>query len=265
MNKINFNKTGGFPLKTERLQEIFTTLSIFNAFGQLAGNLTIVSGCDKIGTTVKNGFVFIDGELLEFREASAVNESSTVIIIEENKEATFENGAVKTVHIVRYATIGSAEISWPWNSFKRPFPTKDIEEFRSDFASRLNLIETKLNGIEENAQKNVQSDFNVNDTASNAYIKNKPAFLKVLYQNTKVIGNITSNSYSTVISFPNIGTSNYQVLGSFRSNSANFNLDNNVFHNTREHSATSFRLCIREMTNDDQNVSFDYTIVEKTS
>ena len=36
MNKTNFNQTGGFPLKTERLQEMETAYSVFNSLGALA-------------------------------------------------------------------------------------------------------------------------------------------------------------------------------------------------------------------------------------
>ena len=35
----------------------------------------------------------------------------------------------------------------------------------------------KLDGIEEGAEANVQSDWNITDTSSDAYIKNKPAAL----------------------------------------------------------------------------------------
>ena len=59
MNKSNFTQTGGYPLKSERLQEMETAYSVFNSLGQLAGNLTIVSGCVTVGATVSDGFVFI--------------------------------------------------------------------------------------------------------------------------------------------------------------------------------------------------------------
>lgn len=262
MNRTNFNQTGGYPLKTERLQELQTTFSIFNAFGQLAGDLTIISGCETVGTTVKNGFVFINGEILEFREASGVAAGSRVIIIEENTDRAFENGTVKTVYVNRYATLGNADISWLWSSFKRPYPTKDIEAFRFEFANRLNVIEAKLSGIEPNAQKNVQADWDSTNTASDAYIKNKKNFLTALHQGTINIGNLTSNSYSIVVNFgKNIGTSNYQVVLSIKSNSAALIQDNNVFENTREHTATSFRLCMREMEGIDQNISLNYFVI----
>lgn len=125
MNKTNFNQTGGFPLKTERLQELQTTFEIFQAFGALAGNLTIISGCELLGSTVKKGVVYIDGEPLEFREA-AVTGASTVIIIEEPVNRAFENGSVKQVHTIRYATFGTAATSWPWTAFKRVDPAVQL-------------------------------------------------------------------------------------------------------------------------------------------
>ncbi|MDQ8012052.1 MAG: hypothetical protein REI96_06370 [Flavobacterium nitrogenifigens] len=125
MNKTIFNQTGGFPLKTERLQELQTAFEIFNSLGNLAGNFTIISGCETVGTKVQDGFIFINGEIIEFREAVGDN-TSTVIIIEEEVNRSFENGTVKPVYLISYATFGTAETSWPWSSFTRPMQTKSI-------------------------------------------------------------------------------------------------------------------------------------------
>ena len=121
MNSTNFIQTGGWPLDAERLQEMQTAYSIFNSLGALAGNLTIISGCETVGTTVGNGFVYINGELLEFREAT-VAVGSTVIIIEEAVNRAFKNGISKQVHAIRYATFGTAETSWLWTAFKKVDP-----------------------------------------------------------------------------------------------------------------------------------------------
>lgn len=125
MNSTNFNQTGGFPLKTERLQELQTAFNIFQSYGALAGNLTIISGCELLGSTIKKGVVYINGEPLEFREAT-VTETSTVVIIDEPVNRAFENGVVKQVHTIRYATFGTAETSWPWASFKRIDPVVQL-------------------------------------------------------------------------------------------------------------------------------------------
>ena len=121
MNKTNFIQTGGWPLKSERLQEQQTAYSIFNAYGSLAGNLTIISGCETLGTTVQDGVVYIDGELYDFKSAS-VTPTSTVIIIETPINRGFKNGVVKTVHTLRYATFGTSATSWLWSAFKKVDP-----------------------------------------------------------------------------------------------------------------------------------------------
>ena len=135
MNKTNFIQTGGWPLKSERLQELQTGYSIFNAYGSLAGNLTIISGCETLGTTVQDGVVYIDGELYDFKSAS-VTPTSTVIIIETPINRGFKNGVIKTVHTLRYATFGTAETSWAWSDFKLLDPITELMR-------RLNVLEKK--------------------------------------------------------------------------------------------------------------------------
>jgi hypothetical protein len=121
MNKSTFILTGGYPLKAERLQELQTAYSIFNSLGALAGNFTIISGCVVAGTTVGNGIVYINGEVIEFREADGAG-TPDVIIIEEAVNRAFKNGVIKQVHTIRYATFGTAADSWPWSGFNRPDP-----------------------------------------------------------------------------------------------------------------------------------------------
>lgn len=135
MNKSNFILTGGYPLKVERLQELQAAYSIFNALGALAGDLTIISGCATTSSTVGNGFVYINGELLEFRQA-AVTPTSTVIIIEEAINRSFKNGVIKQVHTIRYATFGTADTSWSWTSFK-------AVDAMSVMMARLDMMEKK--------------------------------------------------------------------------------------------------------------------------
>lgn len=139
MNKTNFVQTGGFPLNTERLEELEKAYSIFNAYGALAGDLTIISGCVTTGSNVSDGYVYISGELFPFR-AAAVTPTSTVIIVEQKINRPFESSEIKTVHTLRYATFGTAETSWAWADFKRPFPTKEIP---ADLNEQLETIETK--------------------------------------------------------------------------------------------------------------------------
>ena len=148
MNNSNFVQTEGYPLTGERLQELQTTFQIFNAFGSLAGNLTIISGCNAVGSTVENGVVFINGELLEFRTA-AFSVNSTVIIIEEKVSKPFKNGTSKEVYAIRYATFGTADISWPWSSFKRPIETKEIAGALAAKADKITTDDLDLTKAEQ--------------------------------------------------------------------------------------------------------------------
>jgi hypothetical protein len=266
MNSTNFIQTGGWPLNAERLQELQTSYAIFNAFGSIAGNLTIISGCETVGGTVQNGRVYINGELYDFRQA-VVSGGSRVIVIEEAVNRPFENGSIKQVHTIKYATFGTSDVSWAWADFEKPIETKLIKSLLDGIAVTINAINTrlltaeaKLATIAFGAQVNVQADWSITDSNSPAFIKNKGRFPNLLAMGKKNIGNLTSNSYSVVVNFDDVGTTDYMVVGSVVSNSVDFNQDNNVFDNTREHTRTSFRLCLREMQGIDQNISFNYMI-----
>ncbi|MCG8883894.1 hypothetical protein G1L02_12100 [Tenacibaculum finnmarkense] len=115
MNYLDFQQNGGFPLETNTLTEMQKAWQIFNAFGFLAGDKTIISGCEISGNQITNGFIYLDGELLEFR--GGIKQNSVVIIQEETK-ATFEDKIEKPVYFTRYATFGVSVNSIPWSDFK---------------------------------------------------------------------------------------------------------------------------------------------------
>ncbi|WP_281233516.1 hypothetical protein [Flavobacterium gelatinilyticum] len=144
MNRSIFTQTGGYPLTAERLEELQTTFDVFSAFGALAGDLTIITGCETpIGSNVVHkGVVYINGEPLEFRQAVAADANARVVIIEENVTGSFENGTNKTVYTKRYATIGTAETSWLWTDFKRPLQTKTLEDRLSAIEKKLSVFQT---------------------------------------------------------------------------------------------------------------------------
>lgn len=117
MNLINIQQTGGFPLETDTIDRLQSNVLLMQAFGRAFGSLAIVSGAIVTGTTVSDGVVYINGELLEFRGAQL---GADVIIVQEIENRTFEDGTNKGVFITRYATFGTATTSYPWASFVRP-------------------------------------------------------------------------------------------------------------------------------------------------
>ena len=123
MNKLEVNQVGGFPMTTRILDEIQKAHAVFNSLGGLAGNFTIIAGCITVGSTVGDGFVFINGEVFDFKGGLA---QTKVIIKEDVENLTFQNGNANPVIKTRYVTFGTGVGAINWGDFKRPIETKEI-------------------------------------------------------------------------------------------------------------------------------------------
>lgn len=126
MNNIDYNQAGGFPLSTQILAAAQEAYRGFNAYGNLAGELAIISGCETINVDeVADGFVSIYGELLPFKSAT---KSDHVVIVEVPDLRGFEDGSAKAVIYTRYATFGSSVVQYPWANFRRPMTLFQLED-----------------------------------------------------------------------------------------------------------------------------------------
>ncbi len=128
MNNINFSQTGGFPLDTNLLDFMQKSYQILQVFGELAGNYSILQGCKQTGSTVSDGVVYINGEVLPFKGSSGSN----VVIKTEKRALQFEDGNNNEVEEIRYATFGVSSTSYKWVKFKRPLNLFQIEETTKD-------------------------------------------------------------------------------------------------------------------------------------
>lgn len=135
MKTFSFNETEGFNFGTQVLTEIQDAYSIFVGVAKMAGEKSILSGCDDLGTSISDGVIFLNGELLDFRGSL---KQTTVIIKEERKKRSFENGSLKDYSTYRYATFGFATNSYQWSDFKRVSP--------------LNMLEFRLSRLEKIAK-----------------------------------------------------------------------------------------------------------------
>lgn len=116
MNKINFNQTGGFPLETNTLQFLQNAYQLFGAFSALAGDLVILQGCTVTGSSVSDGIVIINGEVLPFVGGIV---AATVVVVETTESKTFEDGSSKAVYHTRTARFGRGTTTYPWSDFQR--------------------------------------------------------------------------------------------------------------------------------------------------
>lgn len=151
MNTQNFNQSGGFPLQTETLDNMQTAYDIFNNLGNIAGNFSIILGCQATGSLVSNGVVYINKELLEFRGGQI---GTDVIIVEEITAQEFEDGNEKDVLHVRYATFGIGSTSFSWTNFKRPKTTIELTEQKAE-QTLIDTLITRILALEARPQSNV--------------------------------------------------------------------------------------------------------------
>ncbi|WP_311334967.1 hypothetical protein [Capnocytophaga sputigena] len=149
MNKINFDNTGGFPLGTYTLDFMQQSYQLLNALGNIAGNLSILSGCEEVGRSITDGVVYIDGEVLPFKGAPI---SEKVIIVETSQKRIFKDGVEKPVEYTRYATFGNSINGRLWADFKRPLNNQQIEA--QSFTEENSLLK-RLEKLEERVRKTV--------------------------------------------------------------------------------------------------------------
>lgn len=113
---IQFLQDGGVPLTNNLMADIMEAVSIYNVLGELAGNLTIIQGCEVEGSWVHSGVVYINGDLLPFEGG---NISESVIVEETTINKTFENLETKGLIYRKKARFGLGQTEYPWTDFKR--------------------------------------------------------------------------------------------------------------------------------------------------
>ena len=285
-NKLIISATG-FPGTNKTLRFIQDAFrEPLGALAKLAGDKTIITGVvvdntDPTNVIVSNGFVTYNGEIIPFQGGAFVN---TVTIIEAFENANYNtdsdnNQQLDSLPAYRtiYARCGTGGIDI--FNFSELAPLKTIKELsafslpagividpnyvHTDYNFTLALL-THLNSIEAGAEVNVQADWNVVNPSSDAFIKNKPTnLLSILHKGIAYLGDFPNALTATVnIYFPNVGTTNYMVLGTMHSflpfGAAGQDL---IVWFTAGHNLTNFRLGGYEPFGGTQNLRFEYLII----
>lgn len=130
MNRIDFDQVGGYRLETQTFSEMQKNYNLMQALGEVLGKRAIVKGCVVSGSTVSDGVIYWDGELIEFKGG---NVQSRVVIVQTVENILFLDGNQKPTFYRRHATFGTGLNSVPWSDFKRTFPLSSalfIDEIR---------------------------------------------------------------------------------------------------------------------------------------
>ncbi|WP_163444922.1 hypothetical protein [Flavobacterium columnare] len=152
MNYQKFNQSGGFPIKTQTLEDMQTSWQLLNSLGELAGNFAILKGCEESNGTVSDGTVYINGEVLDFVGGVKGN---TVIIVETSYKREFKDGSNKDVLFIRKAMFGIGTTTYNWADFKRPKSTiqlsSDLKTVNEELPKKADqtLIQSLIDRISE--------------------------------------------------------------------------------------------------------------------
>ena len=142
MNTINFIQTGGVPFTNDVAQEFEKAYKIFNAYGALAGDKTIISGCVENGSSVSDGFIYVNNELFYFEGGS---KSDNIFLNVQNIDKVFEDQTTKTLIKIRTLKFGNAiENVWNWSEFTRIKTIKELQEDVRMLQDKQVITEAKL-------------------------------------------------------------------------------------------------------------------------
>lgn len=122
---INFLQTGGVPLTADLMAVIMDAMSTYNVLGDLAGNLTILSGCVLTGQNVSPGVVVVDGDVLYFEGGTVF---STVYVHTEQITETFQDQTDKILVEKKTVKFGTGSVNYNWDDFIRLQTLKEIQE-----------------------------------------------------------------------------------------------------------------------------------------
>ncbi|WP_312078342.1 hypothetical protein [Chryseobacterium sp.] len=149
---INFLQTGGVPLTNDLMGNIMEAIKFYDVLGDIAGSMTIVSGCDFVAgsTTVVNpGIVAINGELLPFEGGTVFPK---LFIHTEELTETFEDQTNKVLVIKKTVKFGDSPTFYNWTDFlklqtlremKISLDGKASQTQVDDHETRIELLELK--------------------------------------------------------------------------------------------------------------------------
>ncbi|WP_312394745.1 phage baseplate protein [Chryseobacterium sp.] len=129
---IQWLQTGGVPLTNDLLNTLQKAYEIYNSMASLAGNLTIITGCETVGNTVNSGVVAIDGEFYYFEGGYG----DTVFIAVEEKSEIFEDTLDKVLVVGKTVRFGNAATVYQWSDFVKLEPLKDIQKLAKAAATQ---------------------------------------------------------------------------------------------------------------------------------
>lgn len=273
MNIIDFLQAGGYRLKQATLRKMqesyFEILKAFVKHLDMpdVGNY-IISGCTIVGANITPGVLYIDGEICSFEGAPGTLET----LIKKQVVITnlpFKSGANLPVFRTTNAIVDPAGVAL--SAFVRIPTVKElvwanIGDIPSNIVYDAGYVHTDVNftaALKAKLDTLAPPDWGLTDPEIPGYITGKPEgnILTYLHKATFSFGDVSGTEANLTVTFADVGTTNYMVLGSLVSNDSNWTVDNDVFFTIKSKTATSFNLLLHEVDSLAQNLAFDYILI----
>lgn len=288
MNNLKFDNPGVLHMYQStlaKMQESYT--QVLTALTQAFGNNLILSGCVRNGSTISDGVVIINSEVMNFTGGNVID-GFKIAVNTVVEKAQYNDGIQRDFYTKKTAGISMAE-GEPFSNFvvlqKVSALQSSIAQLSSSFASLNNSIAQHLRA--SNPHNVTKSDVGLSyipNALSDSYTENNTQKLAtaaavyslanragtVLYTNSVYLGDVgeigieTGANESRFQIIHNIGHTNYIVVGNLTSSvsAANWMQQNDVMFVIGNKQNNSFEVWAREVAGVIQNLRFDYVLIK---
>ncbi len=262
MKQLDQMAEGGYPfddVSINYLQQMHNERDAFIA--AIIGDKKIIKGVvySSDSNSYSDGLIVIADKLYHFVGGSAQTTISKQTIVTKRQ---YKDGLEKEAFINEFYEFGDAGTdAIAFNELK---PVDNLYDLLSN-----ELI------------KNVQPDWNISDSDSLSFIKNKPTLVKSRVYGKIIIGTVpppitlsvtggltsatrlNSDGFDSRIrvNFPSVGTADYVPIIALESKNSDYRKDNDVILSVKNITATSFEILLAEQTGEDQNVNIIVQII----
>lgn len=277
-NLIDFTQLGGFRFEQPTLNKLQATSYLFlkamiGHFGIPDVGNFIISGCNIDGANITEGIMYIDGVICPFEEiAGTLATKIKKLVTTESLE--FQNGTTPAV-FQKFTAVVDASGTALSDFIRVPSPFN----LPANLVIDANYVHTDNNftdaflvhlaSIQFGAEVNVQTDWNVINPESIAYLKNKPSGLaRVLKEGIVIVGDITDVNVTSTINFGDIGLTDTDyhpiiTIESISNEIGQVKSAAKMGHVIYDKLLTSFKVCFQENSGAGaQNIQIRYSIIK---
>lgn len=141
-----------FPIDCETLDAMQTNVALLQVLGNIAGNKTILSGCEpeQNGTRRKAGYVFVktkdfpEGEVLYWEGG---NISGGMYVNQEVVQVTAQGYEFPQAYTIRSLVAGVGSENFSWSDFKTFKTPRELEEYDKTQDAKIALLAPPPLGI----------------------------------------------------------------------------------------------------------------------